>query len=82
MGLVILAGAAAVYAVWQQMQQEQPPTGTATASPVSRSGQDDGLIASLAKGVYEAIENFSPTDPDWVIGTGESSDATDPAQNE
>ena len=84
MGLVIIAGAAAVYAAWQQMQQEQPATGTATASPVSRSGdaQEDGVIASLAKGVYEAIENFSPTDPDWVIGTGESSDATDPAQNE
>merc|ERR1711879_272138 len=52
-GLVILAGAVAVYATWQQTQQEQPVTGTATVSPVARS-------ASLAKGVYEAIENFSP----------------------
>ena len=84
MGLVILAGAAAVYAAWQQTQQEQPVTGTATVSPVARSGdgQEDGVLASLAKGVYEAIENFSRTDPDWVIGTGENSEATEPAQNE
>ena len=85
MGVVIIAGAAAVYAAWQQMQQEQPATATATASPVARSGdggQEDGVLASLARGVYEAIENFSPTDPDWVIGTGENSDATEPAQNE
>ena len=85
MGLVIIAGAAAVYTAWQQMQQEQPATATATASPVARSGdgsQEDGVLASLARGVYEAIENFSPTDPDWVIGTGENSDATEPAQNE
>ena len=74
--MVILAGAASVYALWKQSQD---------ADVAERSGsQEDGVIAGLAKGVYEAIENFAPNNPDWVIGTGEdmNSDASDDVQNE
>ena len=73
--MVILAGAASVYALWKQSQDADG----------ERSGsREDGVIAGLAKGVYEAIENFAPNNPDWVIGTGEdmNSDASDDVQNE
>ena len=79
--MVILAGAASVYALWKQSQDADGVDGGAS----ERSGsQEDGVIAGLAKGVYEAIENFAPNNPDWVIGTGEdmNSDASDDVQNE
>ena len=78
--MVILAGAASVYALWKQSQDADVDGGAS-----ERSGsREDGVIAGLAKGVYEAIENFAPNNPDWVIGTGENmnSDASDDVQNE
>ena len=82
-GMVIVAGAAAVYALWKQ-QSQNPTIADGASSRSGGSSQEDGVVASLAKGVYEAIENFAPDNPDWVIGTGEdwNGDATDPAQNE
>ena len=78
-GMVILAGAASVYVLWKQSQNADGDGAS------ERSGsQEDSVIAGLAKGVYEAIENFAPNNPDWVIGTGEdmNSDASEHAQNE
>ena len=68
---VTVAGAAAVYVTWKQYHdQVSDDPGSDDVSSRS-SSQEDSVMARLAKGVYTAIEKFAPSNPDWVIGTGE-----------
>ena len=67
--MFIVAGAAAVYQLWTQSRNTDDDDDRAFSG--RSSGQEDSVVASLAKGVYEAIENFNPNNPDWVMGTGE-----------
>merc|ERR1712038_859822 len=65
-GLSIVASAAVVYAVWQRFNSDDDED---ASTPRSDSGS---FVTELARGVYEAIDNFSHiSDPDWVIGDGE-----------